>query len=787
LADILAFSGTDHVRIARKSGTDAKAVVFRVAHPINRWIHEDGLHGHYSYEKFVPAWVFRLSRDATRLFIERLWATDGSIKEFRGFPTFTYSSTSKRLIDDVRRLLLKFGIAADVRTKKTSYRKNGVRIWCRDAHELRVTNTDSQKRFIETFTVPGKPYPKFKQTNPRSNRDTVPIECIELVRRLFDGTRIRGDSLWTRGLHTTPRYAISRTKLNRYLQAARELGVSDRPEYATLDNAVNKDIWWDPIVAIEDAGVHQTYDIEVETDNNFLADLIVSHNSMNLSRSELLDCLTIPHFQILYVAPLQSQTQRYSTLYMTEAIQSCDLAKVYQLSELEGTLADSKIVKAVHHQAFANGAGLQLTYAKTSPDRARGIYADRIDFDEIQDQLPDNIPVISESMTASPWGVRRFTGTAKTVDNTIEGLWQRSSQCEWVMKCDACNHWNIPNEAGGILDMIQSDGLHCVRCGAKLNVRKGEWVAEWPDRMNTFRGFHVSQVIVPAIVESPVKWSKLIRKVLSYPLPILMQEVLGISCSVGARIITQADIDRQSTLVSVPELRKKLGRYVMTVSGVDWGGAEQQSFTVHTIIGIRAEGKIDVIWARRFMGFDPDEVLSEIAKAHRYYGCTMLAADYGMGFDKNIMLEQRFGIQVIQMMFTGSQHKLLSYSPSLGHPRWTVDRTTAMELLFLAIKYGRIFFPPQTEFKIYTDDLLSPYEDVTESGGIASRRFLRNPSKPDDFCMALCFATLLGMKLVNSSIMDLIPKDAFNVGSTDDGPPVQTHINPEDVLAALQS
>jgi hypothetical protein len=53
--------------------------------------------------------------------------------------------------------------------------------------------------------------------------------------------------------------------------------------------------------------------------------------------------------------------------------------------------------------------------------------------------------------------------------------------------------------------------------------------------------------------------------------------------------------------------------------------------------------------------------------------------------------------------------------------------------------------------------------------------------------MALCFATLLGMKLVNSSIMDLIPKDAFNVGSTDDGPPVQTHINPEDVLAALQS
>ena len=449
-------------------------------------------------------------------------------------------------------------------------------------------------------------------------------------------------------------------------------------------------------------------------------------------------------------------------------------------------MADSKIVKAVHHQAFGNGSGLQLTYAKTSPDRARGIYADRIDFDEVQDQLVDNIPIISESMTSSPWGVRRFTGTAKTTDNVIENLWQKSSMGEWCMKCPACNHWNTPNEDNGVLDMIKPSGLVCIRCGTRLNTRNGEWIHAWPDREDTSLGYHISQVIVPAIVESPVKWAKILRKVMTYPLPLLLQEVLGISCSVGARIVTQSDIDRQSTLPSVKELHERLGKYVVIVGGLDWGGAEQHSFTVHVIVGVKAEGTIDVLWARRFMGFNPDEVLSEVAKAHRWYKCTMLAADYGMGFDKNIMLEQRFGLPVVQIMLMGNQHKLMSYKPQGGHPLWTVDRTTAMELLFLAIKYGRIFFPPQTEFKLYTDDLLSPYEDISESGGITSRRFLRNPAKPDDFCMALTFATLIATKLVNSSMMDLVPENAFHGGSMPQGEPAVVNVNPEDVLAALQ-
>jgi len=785
LAELL----VDHYGVSPDKRTkDCVSVNVHRAHPLHSWLEEDGLVGHYSWEKFIPDWVFGLSREDTTLFVESLWATDGSIKAYKGFPSITYCSTSRAIVDSLRSLLLKFGIVSSVRTKGTGYTKDDEWHVCRQAYELRVEGYDSQVRFVETFQVPGKPAPTFKTFKAcrrNSNRDTLPRATQELFNKLLKPIlHNRGDSLRTAGLRLTLRYPPSIDKARKYLEFAAAHGLSDTQEYRDLSLMVLGDVAWDEVVAIEDAGEHQTYDLEIEGDHNYVADFIVSHNSINLSRSEVLDLISIPQLQILYVAPLQQQTQRYSTLYLLEAIQSCALARQLQSPELDGVLSDSKILKSVGHQSFATGAGIQLTYAKTSSDRARGIFADRIDFDEIQDQLTDNIPVISESLTASEWGVRRFTGTAKTADNTIESLWQKSAKCEWAIPCSGCNTWAIPNEDGRVLDMIQADGIHCVHCGKKLNPRDGQWVPAYPSRMNEFRGYHIPQIVVPAIVESKEKWRNIIQKVMNLPLPLLMQEVLGISYSVGARIITQADIDRQSVLPPIAELQKKLRDYTLTVSGVDWGGAEQSSFTVHTIIGIRPDGRIDTLWSRRYVGFDPDEMLAQIAKAHRWYKCAMMAADYGMGFDKNVMLEKRFNIIVIQI-FLCRQNRLLAYSPTLGQHRWTVDKTTAMEVMFLAIKYGRIFFPPQDEFEIYTRDLLSPYEQVTESGGLAHRMFVRNPSQPDDFAMSLCFACMLAMQMVNSSMMDLIPASAFGGGQTGSGAPAIVNVDPADVLAAL--
>ena len=506
--------------------------------------------------------------------------------------------------------------------------------------------------------------------------------------------------------------------------------------------------------------------------------------SLSLSRSEILDCITTPQLQVLYVAPLQSQMQRYSTLYVKEAINSCPFAMKLQEDELEGVLSDSKIMKAVGHQSFANGAGLQLMYAKTSPDRARGIMADRIDFDEVQDQLFDAVPIISQSLKASKYGIRKFTGTAKTIDNTIERLWQQSSKREWVIKCTHCGYDNIPNKDGGIANMPQPDGMHCVnpRCRMKLDVRNGRWVAFSPEKDMTFRGYHIPQVILPFMVEREVNWNLIWNDIQKLPPALVMQEVFGISESSGSRIIDESQIRRQSTLPSMNVLRNNLDRYVMTLSGVDWGGAEENSFTVHTIIGVRHDGRIDVLYAKRYYGYNPDDMYSNMAKAHFLYKCSMMAADYGLGFQNNLIMMSRFGIRVVQMNFVRQNTPLQFHTTKRGDDRWSVDKTQALRATFMAIKYARVYFPPYLEFKPYTDDLLSPYEHIIEASGISRIVYMRDPARPDDFAMALCFVLMMAARLTGLDILDLIPKTAFHGGNAS-GVPDDTVVDPNDYMA----
>jgi hypothetical protein len=441
-------------------------------------------------------------------------------------------------------------------------------------------------------------------------------------------------------------------------------------------------------------------------------------------------------------------------------------------------------MKSVGHQSFANGAGIQLTYAKTSADRARGIFCDEIDCDEIQDHLIDNLGVILQSLTQSKYGIRRYTGTAKTIDNTIEYLWQQSSQGEWAVQCDGCNYWNIPNLEGKVLDMIQVQGPCCVKCGKRLNVRGGQIVHKYPERSKKFAGYHIPQVVVPAITEDRRKWAELVDKALRQPVPTVLQEILGISSSIGARLITEKDIDDHCALPSMVEMQKNLGKYVARISGVDWGIAEQTSFTVHTVIGVRPDGKIDVLWAKRFAGFDPDEVLKQIAQTHRFYKCSLLCADFGVGFDKNVMLSHRFGLPVVQVQYA-RQSQLLNYRPILGYPRWIIDKTTALELMYWGIRYGHFWFPPKAEFHTFGDDLLSPYEEVHDQAGLEQRRFVRNPASPDDFAHALCFAMLGALKVSGCSLLDLVPTGAMGADTPTDAAPEQTHVDPREMLKSL--
>lgn len=532
------------------------------------------------------------------------------------------------------------------------------------------------------------------------------------------------------------------------------------------------DIKWDPVVSVKQIPAGPTLDFEVEHDHNYVLDGIISHNSTNLSRSEIMDCIQMNNLQVLYVAPLKQQSDRYAQLYLKDAINTCKPAKLLQSSDCD--LDEGPIIRSVSHQAFLNGSGIQTMYAKTSADRARGITADEIDYDEIQDQLIDHLHIIAESISNSEWGIQRYCGTAKTTDNTIEFLWQQTSMSEWQVKCLHCGHWNNPIKEGHVLKMIHTSGPVCAKCRGAIDPRdeisggQGTLVHARPAKAGTFLGVHIPQIFVPAVYKSPVKWSKLIHKVTNLPEAIIYTEILGISHDSGLRLITQEDVDKASTLGTHEEIRATMrGKYRHRILGVDWGGgADITSFTVSAVIGITAEGQIDVLFAKRYAGMGIEDVIIDITRTFRSYECDLIAADFGGGFTNNSILANR-GIPVSQVQYVRS-NSFLRFTGLNNIQRWMVDRNTALNLVFWAVKFGKIHFPAKGDSGHYTSDLLSPYEHLRElSSGIVSKVFLRNPSIPDDFCHALVFGALMGLQLAGDRMLSIVPETAMEYTGTE--------------------
>src|SRR6185436_19106497 len=108
-----------------------------------------GLFGLRSHEKFVPEWVFGLPRAQVALFLRHLWATDGSVRwdTRAGQCRLYYASTSRRLVDDIARLLLRFGISA--RIKEVA--KEGYRL----CYHLLVYGAEQQLGFLDEIGVHG--------------------------------------------------------------------------------------------------------------------------------------------------------------------------------------------------------------------------------------------------------------------------------------------------------------------------------------------------------------------------------------------------------------------------------------------------------------------------------------------------------------------------------------------------------------------------------------------------------------------------------------------------------
>jgi len=122
---------------------------------LQQFLRDVGLYQCRSYEKFIPEIVFKSDKESIIEVINGLFATDGWVSE----DEFGFCSTSKRLMQDLRLLLWKFGIHGNVYAdnRKRSNKKHRI-LW-----NLCVQHPDSYNACIDNFNVPGKT--KYKRKN----------------------------------------------------------------------------------------------------------------------------------------------------------------------------------------------------------------------------------------------------------------------------------------------------------------------------------------------------------------------------------------------------------------------------------------------------------------------------------------------------------------------------------------------------------------------------------------------------------------------------------------------
>lgn len=435
--------------------------------------------------------------------------------------------------------------------------------------------------------------------------------------------------------------------------------------------------------------------------------------SVSAAAFSVCESVAIPHFKTLYIAPTLKQTSTFSNTRVSKLVRHSPAVK-----ELMGAVTSDNVFLKV----LGNGSELLFNYASDDPDRVRGVSADRVIYDEVQDiDYEAVVPVVNECLANSKYGYISYMGTPKTQENTIQYIWDNSSQSEWCIKCDSCDKYSFYRDVKG----VGKKGILCLHCSSYVNPVNGLWV-DMKENYYT-KAFHVPQVILPANQEE-TRWKRILNKLDTYSDSKFKNEVLGVSDSVGSRLISQDELLRACKPWQSPT--------GFVCGGVDWsgGGSKGVSRTVSWVFSRNPGGKFICHHYYIYKDMNPVDAVETIARTFIEKNVTLVIGDAGEGALANSLLTKRLAGKPVYQLQYGSNSKPLTWN---GVDRYLADRTTLIDCFFLDIKQGKVQFLATAEMQEAFDDFLSLYEETMPSG---KKVWRHSPNAPDDCLHAAVFS-----------------------------------------------
>ena len=246
------------------------------ANPVTQLCKRHGIWGKGARDKFIPDAVFGLTNDQVARFLSILFACDSYVHVSARLRHVGYCTISERLARDVQHLLLRLGVVGRIRTLRRKVYDETDTV----AREVLVTAQDSLWRFAEAVPICGKEHrlgqlrESLASVSDKAIRDSIPRKAWDRV-LAAKGTRPWRDVS----------RAASRPLSHNWHVGTRTLSRGTLVELATvldddgLYDLATSDLWWDEVASIEPIGEHETFDLDIEGDHNFIADDVVVHNS----------------------------------------------------------------------------------------------------------------------------------------------------------------------------------------------------------------------------------------------------------------------------------------------------------------------------------------------------------------------------------------------------------------------------------------------------------------------------------------------------------------------------
>lgn len=248
---------------------------------VRLWLESLGMVGQTALEKHFPREVFSLNNDNLAVLLGRYWSGDGFVYG-EGNTTPYAATSSKKLAFELQHLLLRLGMVSKVSEKTFKYKEG------RTGYTVHLVGRRSILRFIETIGqhLVGRDHhltalQKYLASVPehKESVDTLPAQVKTLVQQVQANSGLTWKQVEQQsGVCVKELYGAVKPHKKGFRRHTIEK-LAEFFESPHLQEVCSEDLFWETIESITPAGEQMTYDLEVSSTHNFVANDIVVHNS----------------------------------------------------------------------------------------------------------------------------------------------------------------------------------------------------------------------------------------------------------------------------------------------------------------------------------------------------------------------------------------------------------------------------------------------------------------------------------------------------------------------------